>query len=1041
MRFVLIVFVALLCSACKGGLKVAVTGNGEVVSVPPGIHCGNGNTKCEFNFGSASNIKLIANPKYFEYFKSWSGACAGNANCIVASPNGATASAAFTGHSNIIQARDRDPNNLDVLPISSSSLISSGPDSATVRWRDPDDGIEQPVINGTPYSKTYEIYASSDDGALFSPSSRVASLTNSSLDIHLEGNVNDNRCANRPPFQVTRERKFTKAAYFDPYSSKCYSTTAYNGAANFVHETHTNPGAAERALALCQSTCNAVKNPHRLYEVKNLLGHTNYYFGMVLIDRFGKRSANIRLGTVATGGGLNVKSNITINDATAADFISQEFTGVGVNLRRVMRSSADLGDIGEYIAIKDENKYLLVYSIVGKTNANGVYTLLTIPVQPEDWLDGSLVIRGSGYPLQHGSVRDVMKLESRQYQAKTRSSSSAQCEKSGSITIVREDDPDWDITPSFNYCVPLIGGNNYDGCDNDEFYAHYLGNFRKKIGFKFDFSRNRCLSNKIDLYSTDPQRVSLIPIKYANKNWLARLAGADVSVGIQLAAEAQSAGSAKADMDFELNINNIGFIVNGPTLSSPRGRIDHFTPTIKVIPSTTAQMDGEFSYKLSVIPKIKITKDLLVTEGVLETKRVYNILGTVKAQQASKITNAGLGFTNFTINTSDDCSVELAEDGIGEILTDAFNIDLAFEVDKCKKMREKPPTNHFQLPGRIGLAFDGTDRAFSYSVSQGNGFMLDSGSILIGAHLSDGRNLARYNSATPGQLYVDESQMRFSVPADAAWKSLFESATRQAGTYQFYELAHTQIIDSDGVLTGPALPIVLAPESPVVNVVPPTPPISCGTVLSRKGYFSSSPQTYEMLMGETSGRVEWEFEAYYLPDRLTIRSKKTNERIYRTGDFVQGGYSNSFEFNPAIHGTILEVVIETREPSTVWTYAMSCPGQPLTNSNRQEVPISLSVNIGATQSGLSQQCKLDFWFNGRNVYSSAGRKNHHSFNISAVPGANDGIAAYRYAVTDCSSCGYGGCPVSWDQKQVSYGNEIFRLPSNHEGTIQMDALR
>ena len=67
-------------SSAHSALHVAVTGNGDVHSMPSGIDC---SATCEAGFPAATQVRLIAVPAGDARFTGWSGACSGDRDCVV----------------------------------------------------------------------------------------------------------------------------------------------------------------------------------------------------------------------------------------------------------------------------------------------------------------------------------------------------------------------------------------------------------------------------------------------------------------------------------------------------------------------------------------------------------------------------------------------------------------------------------------------------------------------------------------------------------------------------------------------------------------------------------------------------------------------------------------------------------------------------------------------------------------------------------------------------------------------------------------------
>ncbi|MFM2007391.1 MAG: hypothetical protein RLZZ09_3046, partial [Pseudomonadota bacterium] len=58
-------------------LAVSMTGNGQVVSAPGGIYCGQGKKDCALGFAKDAPVTLNANSNTYFQFVGWEGACSG----------------------------------------------------------------------------------------------------------------------------------------------------------------------------------------------------------------------------------------------------------------------------------------------------------------------------------------------------------------------------------------------------------------------------------------------------------------------------------------------------------------------------------------------------------------------------------------------------------------------------------------------------------------------------------------------------------------------------------------------------------------------------------------------------------------------------------------------------------------------------------------------------------------------------------------------------------------------------------------------------
>lgn len=1048
MRMLLFVVLPMLfIVACKNStstqkVEVVVEGGGEVVSEPAGIHCGNGNRQCSSEFSDDHDVKLIANPQYLEYFEGWEGDCRENEDCIVNASQGAKVSAKFTD--NLVLEASAPIENQPVVPVLSHSLVNSRPGSVALRWRDPEDGFPKKVINGVAYKKTYEIYASLDESTLFSDSSLVASFDNDEINVESEAKANDPRCERRPPRANTKDVQGW-GVFFNPSNLTCYTAASgsrYKG--NFRNEAEIDPSpksseGRQETIELCQNICTVVGDPERLYVVDDLLGSHRYYFGMVLIDRFGNRSSNIGLGNIYVGEGFNVRQDITFIDALDEEFLSAQFTGDGQNLRYVLRIGKNLGAAGSYIAVTGKDGYMEVFFVLGVSSNQGVYTYTTRRTSYDEWLEGDVIIKGSGYPAVISNTNDVFQPKGNVYRSKTSDSVHVDCDAKGRAVMTRTDDPEWDQVPSFDYCLP-IGSDNDAGCDdggNELSRVVLSGNLRKRAGLRFDFQNGKCARREFELVGTQPKQFRIFPVKVGSKNKLAKFNSVEVSFGVGLEVEAETLGSASAKTDLVFSVENINISMkpslNGISISKPK---------INVTPIFESQLASYYTFTASVIPRITITKDLFLDEATFDLKYKINFNGEVKAQEISKITSAGIGLVEFDLDSTQGCAIDWAKDGVLKDISDLFNIDIETESRKCQEIAALPPVNHYRLPSRSSSAFVSTGAAFNYSISKGEGFTFDPASLRLGAYLRTGQNLVRHDAMLPGSQMVNGSdRVDYQVSAMPSWSNAFSQATQSARVYQLYERAATMpIILHDGTRI-PGVPIVLNANHPAVQVVPDPeeqpPARQCGNPISATGGFAATPQVFEIDMGQKAGKVQYEFEAYSVPDKFTIKSKSKNRILAESDGYVSGFHINGFSFNPEVHGERIQLIVDTNNSGTEWAFILGCPGETFEPSQKPYKPVSLSVVIGRSAPGTTNSCKLDFWLNGVHQYRGP-QLSLHRFTVRTNSGAPRGGASFRYALSGCTNNfhPYGG----WDTSNVQYGTEIVPLMGS-QGTFTMNALR
>lgn len=65
------------------------------------------------------------------------------------------------------------------------------------------------------------------------------------------------------------------------------------------------------------------------------------------------------------------------------------------------------------------------------------------------------------------------------------------------------------------------------------------------------------------------------------------------------------------------------------------------------------------------------------------------------------------------------------------------------------------------------------------------------------------------------------------------------------------------------------------------------------------------------------------FEAYYVPDRMKVYSQ-TGQLLYDTGGLVSGFHQQTIAYNPARHGTYLQVIVDAPTAGTGWKFCVDC---------------------------------------------------------------------------------------------------------------------
>jgi hypothetical protein len=170
-------------------------------------------------------------------------------------------------------------------------------------------------------------------------------------------------------------------------------------------------------------------------------------------------------------------------------------------------------------------------------------------------------------------------------------------------------------------------------------------------------------------------------------------------------------------------------------------------------------------------------------------------------------------------------------------------------------------------------------------------------------------------------------------------------------------------------------------------------PTPCGSSLSFSGGTGEESRlAYEL--GDISGRVYIEFEAYQIPDSFTV--KTSSGKTLQSADLVQGYNVYQFDHNPSTDGSTVDVTVTGNDDlGTAWTFAMGCPGGSPNTLSR--------VNVQFSSSGNSI-CHADLYVDG----SKVGLLDGFSGGISAMltPGTNHYYQYRNYSNGVSDSCNF-----------------------------------
>lgn len=102
---------------------------------------------------------------------------------------------------------------------------------------------------------------------------------------------------------------------------------------------------------------------------------------------------------------------------------------------------------------------------------------------------------------------------------------------------------------------------------------------------------------------------------------------------------------------------------------------------------------------------------------------------------------------------------------------------------------------------------------------------------------------------------------------------------------------------------------------------------SCGTTIAAQGR-SEGLAGAPMDLGTKSGKVSVQFQAYDIPDGLTIKGKDSGKILVSSNGPVSYLHDYSFNFDGSEANRKIAVYVQGSDnPETYWTVAVSCPGE------------------------------------------------------------------------------------------------------------------
>jgi hypothetical protein len=192
---------------------------------------------------------------------------------------------------------------------------------------------------------------------------------------------------------------------------------------------------------------------------------------------------------------------------------------------------------------------------------------------------------------------------------------------------------------------------------------------------------------------------------------------------------------------------------------------------------------------------------------------------------------------------------------------------------------------------------------------------------MVGNFMVFSENSSGTRAAVPGALFYAE--------LSAGQSTVLNVAEPPAGTQKLLVLFTGQL--GQETRPGPN------PEGWAAKLVPYTPtPVACGSSVHAQG--ANQDVTIPADLGTTAGPVQFEFEAYRIPDAYVLRAP--NNQVLATSNGPTSGYHlHTFQYDPAAWGGahVVTLAIDANvDPETRWTTTIGCPGQEIGNGDREQ---------------------------------------------------------------------------------------------------------
>jgi len=141
--------------------------------------------------------------------------------------------------------------------------------------------------------------------------------------------------------------------------------------------------------------------------------------------------------------------------------------------------------------------------------------------------------------------------------------------------------------------------------------------------------------------------------------------------------------------------------------------------------------------------------------------------------------------------------------------------------------------------------------------------------------------------------------------------------------------------------------------------------ISCQGTTRGTGSTEGADLTWNL--GSNGGNVQAEFEAYGIPDEIIISAANAAGTVLaRSNGFMSGYRLFNFNFNPqALGSTSVRLKVNAPTAGTAWNYLMKCPGETITNNDREFPRVSVTFTFGQLLSGAAFGCRAEWILNGQ----------------------------------------------------------------------------